>query len=80
MRLNQLQFFKEIGCETYDEIHQYLTEMKKLNSNKKKKSLDGNNNHKNEKSKLRDRNNLKYSDDKDDSKSSTKKDVKEKNK
>ena len=38
MRLNQLQFFKEIGCETYDEIHQYLTEMKKLNSNKKKKN------------------------------------------
>ena len=80
MRLNQLQFFKEIGCETYDEIHQYLTEMKKLNSNKKKKNSDMNNNDKNEKSKLRDRNNLKHSDDKDEYKSSTKEDEKEKNK
>ena len=80
MRLNQLRFFKEIGCETFEEIHQYLTEMKKLNSNKKKKSSDNNNNDKNEKSKLRDRNNLKHSDDKDEHKSSTKKDDKEKNK
>ena len=74
-RINQLQFFKEIGCETYDEIHQFLNERKKLNTNKKKNNSDTND--KSETKKLRDRNNLKLNDDKKENKSS-KNDGKEK--